>query len=765
MESLTAALLKDLLTPTEWDAHSTDAANNGNANGNRKLQFVHDKEETEQQANDEDGLQGGQRWSPPTVSPTEQPTEEPSLNPTMPPTYHPTPHGEPFVVKGTVWYDRNANGNRDTGVSMADFGSDVEYNMGLGGVKIALVECNAETNREKESSTEALATTMSQGYNSQMKPMLSFGGGVFRLVNIKVDRSYAVRVEAPYGYLFTSGICNDNERGWKCEYSRSSGGGRSLLSSIVDWSRSLQSSHEKESGKKNNNRVYATGIASGRSTECISVDREGIPNMALNFGVMRVGDSKAAEADVALVLDFDEGLAQGRRGLKEMISDAQELPRRTEDSSTVRRYLLAAEDKKAIGSVTAEVLASQLDKRLAQNQVVLDSVNPQDVILSDDSQTSSRELAVALNIKGHYSPPPELDFEYIVNDSINSDTEQIRRDLKEYNQNCRDQNEKVNTGASIADFNEVHSMSGSTIKNRDSSGVYRTVCAEGETLPTIFETSLKEISATKVNEIAFAPIIYVEQGALATWATGPVAGVSGLIALLMGLFVFRRALGPRKVDKYRQLQKTGLVDIGDERRFGEMGGDIDDGSVDSAFYSSDDEEDFGDNATKDKEKKMRAKLRAEAEKSKMNGKSDKDKEKKMRAKLRAEAEKSNTNGKSDKKFAKSSKKFSKMASSKLLSVKSGSADDTDSIPSSNSGKGEKKLRAKKSGDTLRDSAVKKSMRSSTTSDDLRKSKTTKSDLRASTKSSKDDLRKSKRGRDRSEGGDNAKIVNAEKSFV
>ena len=70
-----------------------------------------------------------------------------SKNSTMPPTYHPTPHGEPFIVKGTVWYDRNANGNRDTGVSMTDFGSDVEYNLGLGGVKVALVECNADTNR------------------------------------------------------------------------------------------------------------------------------------------------------------------------------------------------------------------------------------------------------------------------------------------------------------------------------------------------------------------------------------------------------------------------------------------------------------------------------------------------------------------------------------------------------------------------------------------------------------------------------------------
>ena len=30
---------------------------------------------------------------------------------------------------------------------MLDFGSDVEYNLGLGGVQVSLVECNAETNR------------------------------------------------------------------------------------------------------------------------------------------------------------------------------------------------------------------------------------------------------------------------------------------------------------------------------------------------------------------------------------------------------------------------------------------------------------------------------------------------------------------------------------------------------------------------------------------------------------------------------------------
>jgi hypothetical protein len=537
-----------------------------------------------------------------------------------------------------------------------------------------------------------------------------------------------------------------------------------FFSKITNWalnSRSLasdtSSSHSKDSSYSNNKKKeFAMGISSGRSTECITVDRDGIPDKALNFGVMRVGDSKAADADVALVLDFDDAVAQGRRGLKEMIRDAIELPRSEGDSPTVRRYLLGDADKKAIGSVTAEVLASQLDKRLAENQVVLDGVDPQDVILSADSEAASKEVAVALNIKGHYSPPPELDFEYIVNDSINSDADQIRRNLREYNQNCRDQNAKLDSGSSISDFDEVHSMTGSMSTRGSGSGdVYRTVCAEGETLPTMFETSLKEISATKVSAIAFAPIIYMEEQALAVWATGPVAAVSGLIALLMGLFVFRRALGPRKVDKYRQLQKTGMVDVGDGRRFGEFGGDFDDGSVDSAFYSSD-EEDFDDNCKdKDREKKMRAKLRAEAEKAKSG------------------------DHKSSKRFGKSSKKFSK-SSKKLLAVKSGAADDTDSVPSSTSAKDMEMKRSKKANKEISGSSVKKSMRSSTTSvhssmtsskpDNLRSStKSSKSDnLRSSTKPSKSELKKStRRGRDRSEGGDNAKIVDADlkKSFV
>lgn len=46
-----------------------------------------------------------------------------------------------------IRYDRNANNNRDSGITMKDYGSDVEYELGLGGVKVTLVECDATTNR------------------------------------------------------------------------------------------------------------------------------------------------------------------------------------------------------------------------------------------------------------------------------------------------------------------------------------------------------------------------------------------------------------------------------------------------------------------------------------------------------------------------------------------------------------------------------------------------------------------------------------------
>ncbi len=33
-----------------------------------------------------------------------------------------------------------------------------------------------------------------------------------------LDRYYLVNVRAPAGFLLTSGVCNDNVRGWECDY-------------------------------------------------------------------------------------------------------------------------------------------------------------------------------------------------------------------------------------------------------------------------------------------------------------------------------------------------------------------------------------------------------------------------------------------------------------------------------------------------------------------------------------------------------------------
>ena len=340
------------------------------------------------------------------------------------------------------------------------------------------------------------------------------------------------QVDAPNGYLFTSGLCNDNENGWECEYHN---GSERMLKATTDV-------HSKESQQaKKMNTEYALGITSGRSIDCIAVSDTGIPDKELNFGVLRIGDNKVADADVALVLEFDDDVASNKRVLKEVVRDAVESVRRDVDSSTVRRYLLGEKEKKAIGSVTAQVLASQLDKRLEENGVVLGSVTFRDVILSSDSETTHKnEVAVALSIMGHYTPPPFLDFDMIVSDGINSNTDKIRRDLKEYNKNCHE------TEASSEDLSN----------SRVSSG-HVTICAEGDILPTIFETSLKKISVTKISDIAFAPIAYYDQDVLAAWALGPVAAVCGLIAIMVGMLIFRRAF-PRKLAKYDQLQRNEL---------------------------------------------------------------------------------------------------------------------------------------------------------------------------------------------------------------
>ena len=117
---------------------------------------------------------------------------------------------------------------------------------------------------------------------------------------------------------------------------------------------------------------------------------------------------------MAVVLDFNQ---QEQRGL---------LSRALRGADG--RWLLAEQDKVAIGSVTAEILAGSLDQKLKEVGVELDGVTPQQVIVSGVGGATD-QLAVALEVKGHYSPPPNIDFAIVVQESINAETDEIRRNL------------------------------------------------------------------------------------------------------------------------------------------------------------------------------------------------------------------------------------------------------------------------------------------------------------------------------------------------
>lgn len=483
------------------------------------------------------------------------------------------------------------------------------------------------------------------------------------------------------------------------------------------------------------------GIRTGRSDQCVYVDKRGNVQQTLDFGIARVGDTKEVGTNVALMLEFDDGAAAGAVG---------RLLRGLSVDAATGRYLLADDEKAAIGSVTAEVLATALDARLAEHGVQLNSVDPKEVIVEGGEDGDANQLAVALEIRGHYSPPPAIDFDYIVQDSINRDTATIRRGLREYNRNCRDQTAKVNEqGLAEDDFATVVSQQGAVRpvgrgdkpqqqvqqqQQEQRGDVFSTACSSDLLVPEYFETNLKEIEARDLSGLgAFGDrgdVTYLAEesrGALDAWAVGPVAAVAGLIVLLMGAFVFRRALGPRLADGYRA---SGTKDVdGDEaRRFGEAGGDADDGSVDSIYYSEDDTD--SDVEETEKERKMRRKKKEKADEQ-GNNKSRRGLGSKSRS-MRAR-----------KKNAEGGAKKSDKAHSSSRRVTSKGSDDTDSM-----GKSSESLM----GDLVKGNQrkVDRKQRSSESGKDRRSS----SD--GAGKSSSSDRKQSSKGRGRSRrsGGDN-----------
>jgi hypothetical protein len=727
----------------EEDAASTNNNNNGGGHPlQRTLQGnVHDNTAQEQDGNDSDGQQGGQNW---TAYPTHSPTLQPTLNPTVSPTYQPTMKSVAFTVRGQMWYDANGNGVRDSNVYKMGY-DDVEYKFGVGGVNLMLRECDWATKQPLADSTIG-AYTRSAGVGPQGEPMIvnfDLGGGVYEFVNVNLERAYYVEASTPAEFRLTSGVCNDElvatgelDPSWSCDNAVASTTGSSGSGSTM----------------------------TGRSRECIYVDRFGNVTGTLSMGVMQVGDSTPLTTNVALVLAFNQPSDQsgGRRHLEEMISRATKVSTPEEESASgYRRYLLSSQDKETIGEVTSEVIASNLDKRLEANGIELDSVLADDVMLGVNEDGTENELAVAMAIHGHYSPPPHYDFDYMVQDSIDRDSDEIRRSLRDYNEDCRDQTNMVlNQGFTVEDFAEIHSMNGALqnrVKGKNSpkptGGVYRQSCAEARMLPSYFETSLKELKARKVSEVK-AELYGVEyvanenRGGLAPWAIGPVAGFTGLIALLMGVFVFRRALGPRYADKYQESNKTAAVDKDDKansmlnlmakdkeaKRKARRGGGGDDDSVDSAFYSDADEDEYDEN---DKERRRKRK-----EKEQRDGGSGRRKSSRKSTKLTA----------SMKQLNQSLTKKTKTAEN--LSASQGSDDTDERTSSEEGGSRSPQRRSSSSANKKRSSKSGKSRSEEGGSSEMRKSR--KSESGSGERSKKKES--PRRGRSTRSGGDNANAI-------
>jgi hypothetical protein len=115
----------------------------------------------------------------PTQAPTKGRTNRQAIytDDSMEPTDGPTSRGDPFVLRGIIWYDCNANGRRDTNVDDSEHGPDVETTIGLGGVQVRLMECDPETNEALSMGAysegdNSYAATISHGYNALMHAML-----------------------------------------------------------------------------------------------------------------------------------------------------------------------------------------------------------------------------------------------------------------------------------------------------------------------------------------------------------------------------------------------------------------------------------------------------------------------------------------------------------------------------------------------------------------------------------------------------------------
>jgi len=264
----------------------------------------------------------------------------------------------------------------------------VEYNVGLGGVTVQLVECRDDdpstANNEEEEATQVV-TAVTIGVNVQGRPNLIISGGNYNLVNIKVDRSYYINVKAPTGYLLTGGVCNDDDEfgDWrKCD-----GGGMLEGLSYYDGEgstrRDLQQPGQDDATKQQQQQQQLElwqhsetklGIPEGRSSKCVSVDQDGLVDSTLDIGVMRLGDTNTFVVGYNVILDRDDD--DNDTTTTAVITAPMTMTRRRrmrrnleEDKEQPTSPILLPKDLDAIRNVVTEIFAVNLQKTLVQNNL------------------------------------------------------------------------------------------------------------------------------------------------------------------------------------------------------------------------------------------------------------------------------------------------------------------------------------------------------------------------------------------------------------
>ena len=158
-------------------------------------------------------------------------------------------------------------------------------------------------------------------------------------------------------------------------------------------------------------------------------------------------------------------------------------------------------------------------------------------------------LSIKVSVQGYFNRDLNVDFDYIVQDSINRDSKRVRNRLLTYNDNCRSQTVKVrNKGLSINDFSEIHRTTGverprDQISKRQQQQLageltneqaYSASCEQRLVLPEYFETSLG-----KVELKAKLGIVETKTGVSPLLVSVGVL-LFGLFALVTGYFMWQR---------------------------------------------------------------------------------------------------------------------------------------------------------------------------------------------------------------------------------